>query len=264
LDIATIIGLVIGVSMIAGSMVVSGSSPLTFWDPSAMVIVLGGSLMSLLVAFPMERAGQLVPLIIRTARRPGAEDPAIMIPILVALARKARREGLLALEAEMGNVEFGFLRRGLRLVVDGADPESLRDILTSEISLMRERHKATRSMFEFLGRMSPAWGLICTLIGLVMMLGNIQKSPESLGGNMAIALMGTFYGVLLSNLVFQPMANKLHLQSEAEVLTHTLMLEGIMSIQHGENPSMVEEKLKVFLAPSFRSAVPSVSPYAEL
>jgi len=262
LDIATLIGLILGLAAIMTGILVGKGNPLSFWDAPAFFIVIGGGLMAAFVAFPIERIGRLVSVMFHTLRGPRAK-PEELIPVLVGLARRARREGLLALEAEMPGIDNEFMRRGLQLVIDGADPESLRDILSTDIALMRERHASSRSMLEFMARVCPAFGLVGTLIGLVLMLRNLRNEPNQIGENMAVALVATFYGVVAANLIFVPMANKLSLRSEEELVAYRLTLEGIMSIQSGENPGMVAEKLRTYLPPGRRDLVSADMPTTE-
>lgn len=180
--------------------------------------------------------------------------PQQTIRLLVDLAQKARREGLLALDEEAEELDDYFLRKGLRLVVDGADPETVRQILDIEITFLEERHQSGQRIFDHLGAVAPAFGMVGTVIGLIIMLGNLDN-PESIGPAMAVALITTFYGVVLANLIFLPIAGKLRVISDEEVLMREVMIEGILSIQAGENPYIVEQKLESFLAPDQRPSL---------
>jgi chemotaxis protein MotA len=174
-----------------------------------------------------------------------------IIKQIIELANVARREGLLALEDATGDINDQFLQKGIMLIVDGTDPELVQNILESEISNVEDRHGIGSGMFEALGANFPAFGMIGTLIGLVGMLQSLDD-PTTIGPKMAVALLTTFYGSLFANLIFIPIAEKLKYKSSQEVLVRNIMLEGLLSIQAGENPRIIEEKLKSFLAPSVR------------
>ena len=157
----------------------------------------------------------------------------------------------MALEEEADNLDDAFLQKGIRLVVDGTDPETVRQILDIEVTFLEERHQSGQQVFEFMGQVAPAFGMVGTLVGLIIMLGHLDE-PSMIGPAMAVALITTFYGVVLSNLVFLPIAGKLRVKSAEEVLLREMMIEGILSIQAGENPHIVEQKLESFLAPGAR------------
>jgi len=250
LDIATLGGLIGGAILVLVGIKLGGGSPLQFLSPSALFIVLGGATMATMVAFPMDQVMGSLGLALRTLRRE-SRDPSPLVAMLVQVTQKARREGLLALEGDLDDIPSEFLRRGLQLVVDGSDPQVLREVMENDIRAMQDRHAVGRRFMEFLGRACPAFGLVGTLIGLIMMLYDLD--PDTLGSHMAVALIATFYGVLLANLVFLPMANKLALRSEEETLMRYMMLEGLVSIQSGENPSVLGERLRVFLPPRERT-----------
>jgi chemotaxis protein MotA len=254
LDVATLGGLIGGAVLILLGIITGGGQVGGFVSIPSFLIVLGGSFMSAMIAFPMDRVIGAMSLMGRTIRTESS-DPAPLITLLVSLTRKARREGLLALDSEMEHIPSDFLRRGLRLVVDGSDPQVLREILENDIRIMQDRHGSGRKVLEYLGKVCPAFGMLGTLIGLVIMLYQLQSNPDGLGQAMAVALITTMYGVMFANLVFIPMANKLSVRSEGETLARYMMLEGITSIQSGENPSVLEERLKIFLPPSRRDDV---------
>jgi chemotaxis protein MotA len=174
-----------------------------------------------------------------------------LIQTLVSFAEKARREGLLALEEDASQLDDEFMRKSIQLVVDGTDPELVKSILDTEIGLLEERHSANKSYFDSIAELGPAFGMLGTLIGLIQMLGNLND-PSALGPGMAVALVTTFYGSILANMISIPLSKKLAQNSGREILCRELMVEGILSIQAGENPRIVEEKLKVFLPPKTR------------
>jgi chemotaxis protein MotA len=158
------------------------------------------------------------------------------------------------LEDAAYQVEDDFLKKGILLIVDGTDPELVRNILETELAFLEDRHKTGQSIFETMGALAPAFGMIGTLIGLIRMLRNLNN-PEAIGPGMAVALLTTFYGALLANLVFIPVAGKLKIRSNEEILNKEVMIEGMLSIQAGENPRIIEEKLKAFLAPKIRESL---------
>ena len=176
-----------------------------------------------------------------------------IIETLVSFAETARREGILSLEQQAATLEDKFLKTGITLAVDGTEPEHIRDIMTTEIEYVAERHKTGAGIFEAMGMYAPAFGMIGTLIGLIAMLAKMSD-PSSIGPNMAVALITTLYGAFAANLIFIPIAGKLRARSAGEILVRELSVEGIMSIQSGDNPRIVEDKLKAFVSPSLRKA----------
>ena len=173
--------------------------------------------------------------------------------MIVSFAEKARREGLLALEGDLENLDNEFMRKAIQLVVDGTDPELVRQILETEISVFEDRHSANKAVFDTLAEFGPSFGMIGTLIGLIAMLGNLQD-VSALGPGMAVALITTMYGSMLANMFASPTGKKLAARSAQESKAMELMVEGILAIQAGENPRIVEEKLKVYMPPKMREA----------
>ncbi|MFZ5943701.1 MAG: flagellar motor protein [Bacillota bacterium] len=246
MDIATIVGIIFGIVLLIGSILVEGSLS-AFWSISSLMIVLGGTMAATLINFPLNQVIGTIN-VIRIAFRNHTTEPAEIITTMVSFAEKARREGLLALEAEAEEIDEHFLKKGIELIVDGTDPELVRNILETELNFVEERHKQGALIFENMGASSPAFGMLGTLIGLILMLRNLED-PSTIGPGMAVALITTFYGSLLANLIFLPIAGKLKIRSSEEILNKELMLEGILSIQAGENPRIVAEKMKSFLTP---------------
>lgn len=249
MDLATIVGFLLGIGLLIGSILVEGELS-AFWSLSSILIVLGGTLAATLVSYPL---GQLLGVmkVLNKAFKVQKQEPEQIISVLVGFAERARREGLLALEAESEKLDEPFLQKGIQLIVDGTDPELVRNILETEISFIEDRHKTGANIFENMGASAPAFGMIGTLIGLILMLKNLND-PGSLGPGMAVALITTFYGSLLANLIFLPIAAKLKVRSSEEILVKEVMIEGILSIQAGENPRIVSEKMKAFLSPGLR------------
>jgi chemotaxis protein MotA len=247
-DVLTPVGLVIGLAMLIFGIMSNGGTSgfFSFIDPSSMLIVLGGLIAGLLVSFPLKDIKHMATVIKQVF---SSEEQSIgrLIGIFVRLSDRARREGLLSLEAEVEKVDDAFIRKGIYLAVDGIEPDVITDIMNAEITAMEERHRKGRSTLEKAGEYAPAWGMIGTLIGLVLMLKNLND-PSTLGPNMAIALLTTLYGSLLANLVFLPMAAKLALKTEKEVFLKQIIIEGVIGVQSGQNPKILEEKLSAFLS----------------
>lgn len=253
MDLGIIAGIAAGITLILTGIAVNSGSVSAFWDWASILIVVGGTFASAFVHFRTSQMfGAVKVLGVALFRK--KPTPQQTIRLLVDLAQKARREGLLALDEEAEELDDYFLRKGLRLVVDGADPETVRQILDIEITFLEERHQSGQQIFDHLGAVAPAFGMVGTVIGLIIMLGNLDN-PETIGPAMAVALITTFYGVVLANLIFLPIAGKLRVISDEEVLMREVMIEGILSIQAGENPYIVEQKLESFLAPDQRPSL---------
>ncbi|MDH8676624.1 MotA/TolQ/ExbB proton channel family protein [Fusibacter bizertensis] len=252
MDITTILGLVLGAGFIVWSILLGGQLG-WYFDAPSVVVVVGGMFSGFLVAFPLKEVLNLGKIFGKTMKNNEFDIDQIITKI-IELANVARREGLLALEEAVSEIKDDFLQKGVMLIVDGTDPELVKNILETEIENISARHSKGKSMMDTFGSLGPAFGMIGTLIGLVAMLQNLSD-PSSIGPAMAVALITTFYGAILANLIFIPMAGKLALKSNEELLIRNVMIEGLLSIQAGENPRIIEEKLKVFLPPSVRKKV---------
>ena len=217
-----------------------------FLSLESIMIVVGGTLAGTMISYSWEKLAKL-PSLIRVIFSRSTMESDEIIDLLVGFAEKARREGLLALEQDVMEVEDDFLQKGIQLVVDGTDPELVRNILETKLTFLEERHREGQGILKKMGQLSPAFGMIGTLIGLVQMLTDLDD-PDEIGQGMATALITTLYGAMMANLLFIPMAGKLESSSQEEVLMKEVMIEGILSIQAGENPRIVEEKLTAFLA----------------
>ncbi|HEY3330507.1 MAG TPA: flagellar motor protein [Capsulimonadaceae bacterium] len=251
MDLATILGFLIAWGAFFGSVLMEGGDLAAFANPSAIVLVFGGTFGATLMSFPLAQIMKL-PAIIKCAFIGQPTDLAKTIQILVSFAERARREGLLALEEEARGIDDPFLQKGVQLAVDGTDPELVRAILETEIAYVQERHALGASIFGTMGGFAPTLGVIGTVAGLVHMLANLSD-PGSMGPAIAAAFIATLYGVSSANLLFLPLAGKLKSRSAGEILLREIMLEGILSIQAGDNPRVVEEKLKAFLDPVTRA-----------
>lgn len=258
MDIASIVGLILAFALMiygmsdgpAGMAGVAG-----FWDPASALITFGGSLGATLAANTMQSfvdGMKSISLIFKLPKN----DEAGAIKTIIELSNVARKEGLLALEESSNSIEDEFMKKGIMLIVDGTDPELVRNILETELINIDSRHQKNIGFWKGLGAAGPAWGMIGTLIGLVLMLKDLSD-PDSIGPNMAIALITTYYGSVLANWLCTPVATKLAAMNDSEMMMKEIMIEGLLSIQAGENPRVIEEKLKSFLSPKVRAGMNS-------
>ena len=247
MDIATIVGFIAAVTCL---MVGIGSNLASMIDPPSMIIVVGGTLSATLIANPLQEVIGLIG-VIKCAIFTSVPVPTELIERIVGFAETARREGILALEQAIEEGDDAFLSTGVRLAVDGTEPDLIMDILETELQFVQERHEQGQTIIANMGNAAPAFGMIGTLIGLVIMLKNMDD-PAAIGPGMAIALLTTMYGAILANIIFGPISAKLKVYSSKEVLAKRMIIEGIMSIQSGDNPRIVEHKLSVFLSPKSR------------
>ena len=257
MELGTIVGLLAGLVFIVLSIFITGGGDIggvtTFLHGPSTLIVLGGTIASGLIAVKLKNF--IVSFkAVGVTFSPPVLDPAAAIDTIVQLANTARKEGVLALEESAANMGDQFLKKGVMLIVDGTDPELVKGIMETELGYTDERHSSVAAFFENLATYAPSWGMIGTMIGLILMLGDMQD-PDTLGPMMSIALITTFYGCILANFLFNPIASKLRDISKEEILFRTVMVEGMLSIQAGENPRIIEEKLKSFLAPALRGDV---------
>jgi len=248
-DIATIAGIVAGFLLLIGT-ILPGGGVGTFIDAPSFMVVFGGSTAATLVNFPMNQ-------VIATFRVAGkafkAQDSQAInvVKQISEYARIARRDGILALDRVLKDEEEPFIKVGLEMAVDGTEPDTILDIMETEVDSMIDRHKIGQGIFTALGAYAPAFGMIGTLIGLVKMLGNLDD-PDNIGPSMAIALITTFYGAVLGNLVYLPMAGKLRNKSASEVNYKRMIIEGVLAIQRGVHPQNIERKLMNYIAPKDR------------
>lgn len=250
MDIATILGLIGAFSALILS-IMMGSQPLGFYDAPSIVIVLGGTISTSLIMFPMSTLAATLKVVKKTFTTP-KQDIMNSINELVMLADKARKESLVALEKV--SVPDQYMARGIQLIADGTEEFLVRSVLEIEIDNLKSRHKRGQDVLKAMGTAAPAFGMIGTLIGLVQMLQNLDD-PKSIGPAMAVALLTTFYGAVLANCLFLPMARKLEERSHDEVSCMEMTLEGIISILNGDHPMIIKEKLYSFLTPAKRKTL---------
>lgn len=250
MDIATVIGLIGALGLIGASI---GSGIGLFIDLPSILIVLGGTVAATMISYSMKDLKNIMK-IIGKAFTHKEEDPSEVIEEMIELANIARKDGLLALEDYGNQTEDEFLKKSIMLIVDGTDPDLVRSILETELIFLEERHGQGQGILQTMGGLAPGFGMIGTLIGLVKLLEDLDD-PAMIGPNMSVALVTTFYGSFLQNTLFDPLANKLKMKSQSEILIKELILEGLLSIQAGENPRIIEEKLKTFIPPEDREKI---------
>ena len=221
-----------------------------FIDVPSILITIGGSLAGVLASNKLSFISTGFMGLALSMKDP-SYDPASMITNIINLSNVARKEGLLALEEAASDIEDEFLKKGIMLIVDGTDPELVRGIMETDLTCTEDRHKQVFAFWEKWAELGPAWGMIGTLIGLVNMLKNLEDA-STIGPNMAVALLTTLYGSLIANWLCNPTATKLKLNNANEMVIKQIVVEGLLSIQAGENPHVIEEKLKTFITPKER------------
>ncbi|MBB5021698.1 motility protein A [Desulfurispira natronophila] len=251
MDIATLVGVILAFSLVTIAMALAGNI-LWFIEVKSILIVFGGTMGVVLMNFSLQQVTSVMGVVKKSFFHKG-EDPSEMIRRLVDFATRARRDGILALETAAEEVEDEFLREGIKLAVDGTDPELVSSIMETKLEYIIQRHQSGMGILVSIGTFAPSMGMIGTLIGLVAML-QVMDDPSSIGPAMAIALLTTMYGSMIANMFALPVAGKLAERSQEEVLSKELVIMGIMSIQAGDNPRIVEQKLNAFLAPANRSS----------
>ena len=247
MDFATVIG-VLGAGALILWAILMGGNLSGFVNVPSMIMVLGGTIMALLANYPLPKVIGMIGILKKTFFAVSAV-PKDYISKIVTYAEQARKEGMLALEEHAETEENDFLRKGLRLAVDGNDPAVLQQIMETDIEQQRTRHLEGKKILESGGTFAPAFGMVGTLVGLVNMLATLED-PSTIGAGMAVALLTTFYGAVMANAFFLPLAGKLETRSREEVLIREMIIEGVMAIQSGDSPRIVEEKLKAFLTPT--------------
>ena len=253
MNLATFIGVVGGFGMIIFGILSSGSSILTFVDIPSVLIVLGGSYFTLFTFGSISDVLGVFSVIGLTFKIPALKEQGI-ITKLMTMSEKARREGLLALEEELEDLDDEFMKKGMRLVVDGTDAEIIRTLMENELSQMQERHVAKIGIVNMWGTLAPGLGMLGTVIGLIGMLRNLEDK-SALGPNMAVALITTLYGSIVANIFMIPWAAKLKGYDANETRVKEMQIEGVLSIQAGDNPRILATKLLSYLNPLDRKAV---------
>ena len=239
-----------GLILVAIAISMDGGSFHMFWSVTSILITIFGSLAALMISYPAKYLKK-IPGIFKQVINITPNTRSDLIVLFTDLSRKARREGLLSLEDDIEEIEDPFLSRGLQMVVDGIEPEVIREIMELELGTVENEQKTSEGIFRTWGELAPGFGMLGTLIGLIIMLSDLED-PSKIGAGMATALITTFYGSLLANLVLMPIANNIKTQAEEELFTMEMIIDGVLAIQSGVNPRIVEERLIAYLSPEER------------
>lgn len=244
MDITSLIGLILGMAAVFGGAMLEGLPISAIVQPTAFIIVFGGALGAIMLQSSggdMMHALKGLPVIFLGAK----DKPKEVAEMLVNMALKARKEGILALQNDIGQISDPFLKKGLEMMTDGTDPHLLRDLLETELSIFEEEVGHASKVWEGAGAYTPTVGIIGAVLGLIHVMQNLND-PSKLGGGIAVAFVATVYGVAGANLLFIPMGGKLKGNSRITISTRTMMIEGVLAIQAGESPNFIAEKLKIF------------------
>lgn len=246
------IGLIAGFIMIVWSIKIAGDS-VSFIDMPSIMITFGGSFSAILISFPFKSIMK-IPNILKTLLFMPKDNRVGLIELFSSLSRKARQDGLLSLEDDISEIDNELLGSGLQMVVDGVEPDRIKETLELELDSIERRHRIGQDVFSRWGDLAPGFGMIGTLIGLIIMLSELED-PSTIGAGMATALLTTFYGSLAANLIFIPIASNLKSQTDEEIFTGELIIEGVIEIQAGSNPRVLEERLGTYLSPEERKII---------
>ena len=251
MDIASIVGMVLGIGFTVVTILL-GSGLMLFYNLPSIMIVVGGTIAATMIAYPL---GDVLKIIKPTMKvfMFKIEKPADIIANLVEISNKARKGGLLSIEGDIKNATDPYLAKALQMTVDGVKTADIAAIMQTKMKLVKKENKTGAALFSSMGSFAPAFGMVGTLIGLVQMLANLDD-PSTIGPKMAVAMITTFYGSLLANLFFIPMAEKLETRSEEEISNMNIIYEGVISIREGEHPRLMEDKLNVYLGSNHQPA----------
>lgn len=248
-DISTLLGTILCIVFVLWSMLLGGDLTL-FWDTPSVILVGGGTSAVILMHFTFRDMKELMRIVIRSYRL-RLSEPAEEIERIIRYAQIARKEGIIALESVARELDDPFFAKGIQSVVDGYAPDMVRQIMNMEIDATRARHSHGKKILEMFASFAPAFGMIGTLVGLVQMLSSLSD-PSQIGGGMAVALLTTLYGALIANMICLPLAGKLDIRAKQEANTRSMIVEGLLSIQSGEKPAIIREKLLTFIPPKDR------------
>ncbi len=251
MDLGIVFG-ILGTWVLVFWALVMGGQIMIYFDVPSVILVVGASCTVIFYAFPVSYVKKIT-TVAKKALFFQTQSVEKLIEDMVSYAEIARRDGILSLENTTKDIEDQFIVQGIQMAVDGTDPELIEQIMTNELDNLIERHEVGKGLFEIIGKYAPAFGMIGTLIGLVAMLANM-KDPAAIGAGMSVALITTLYGALIANAFALPMADRLVRRSAEEVLYKTVIIKGVMAIQSGDNPRIVEQKLRTFLPPNMRKA----------
>ena len=251
MDLATLIGLILAIVGIIGGNILEGGNPAALINIPGLMIVVVGTLGAVMISQPMSVMVGLPKFLMKALMGGKGHNSAETVDLFVTMADKARREGLLALEADVDKIHDPFTRKGVQLMIDGTDPELLREIMEIEADAMKHRHEGNFAALEFMGGIAPTIGVLGAVMGLMGVMGHLNQ-PDKIGPGIATAFVATFYGVFTANVLWLPLAKKLSNNSKHELHALNVVIEGLMSIQSGDNPRIVREKLEGFLQPRER------------
>ena len=249
MDIGTVIGIILGLTMLALSVVTANGSLYAFWQTSGIIMVFLGAACCVLTSYPLKHILKIMAIVKKTVFVKEV-DLLVTIEQVVSLAESARREGLLSLENRMEEIHDTFLRLGIRMAIDGMGADIVENIMRTEMDAIAGRHEKAWIILEAYAKYAPAVGMMGTLIGLVLMLANMD--PATLGVGMATAILTTLYGAIIANIFCLPLADKLKFYNDAELLRMEVTVRGVVSIQAGENPRVIQQKLLTFIPPNAR------------
>jgi len=257
MDITTLIGAIAGLLLIGFGILFRGSGLdikqfLAFYNFPSILITFGGAICATLVNYPLSQVVGVFKIVKKVFSETGVSAGGI-IEQFVSLSQKAKKAGFLVLEDDIKKMDNDFMRRGLQMVVDGQDADFIRNLMETEVAFLQERHKIGQEIFIALGTYSPAFGLIGTIIGLILMLKDLQDTAQIASG-MAVALLTTFYGAMAAYLLFLPIAGKLKRRSEEEIFVKEVIIRGVLLLQSGVAPSVMEANLQAYLSPALRKA----------
>jgi chemotaxis protein MotA len=250
MDIATILGIISAFGIVIVAIFMGGSIKL-FINIPALMIVIGGTLGATMINYPLRDVFGVFSVVKKAFFTTKISVDEI-IKRFIGFARKSRREGILSLENEIEDVTDEFLKKGVQLSIDGLEPQEIKEVLETELNFVRNRHELGAEIFATMGKFSPALGIIGTIVALVQMLQNMD-APGSIGPAIAVALIATFYGLIIAYIICLPIAGKLRTRSKEEVLTKEMSIQGILSVSNGDNPRILEQKLLAFLPPNMRN-----------
>ena len=251
MDLGVLFGL-LGTWVLIGWALLSGGNVGAYINPPSIILVFGTSMTVLFMSFPVSNLKKMFSV---TKQAIVSHNHSIdkLIEDLVSYAEIARRDGILSLENTTKDIDDPFIVRGIQMAVDGTDPELIEQIMNTELENTIDRHEMGKGMWDAVAKYAPAFGMIGTLVGLVAMLANMED-PSAIGSGMAVALLTTMYGAMIANAFASPLADRLSIRSSEEILYKTIIIKGVMAIQSGDNPRIVEQKLRTFLPPSQRGA----------
>ena len=254
MEMSTVIGVFMGFISVFVGMILKGAPLTAMNNPAAFLIIIGGTCSCLFIGINMNQLKTLPKLVKMTFHKPALHEKAELLKLFIELSQIARREGILALEGRVQDIDDPFFRTGLGMVIDGMDPDFVSDVLDAELAVMQERHSVGRSILTQAGTYAPTLGVLGAVVGLIAALGNLND-VNKLGHAIAAAFVATILGIFSAYVIYLPLANKLKLLSEAEVSEKRMIIEGILSLQAGDSPTAIEAKLMVFIPQSEREGI---------